>query len=687
MNELLKKVIGIFRSLQPVGLEFHAVLALPYQKDFDATPMHGQFILVELETPTTAIVGRITSFSSEGKLSSDAGEDFNIRSIQEGRDIPEDIREKYLKYRVNIRLLGVINKKEDKLIFVPSHRRLPHVGSRVGFPKDEVLREIAGHNIEGTAIGHLALGEYIYAHKSKFLKEPESWMCIVEPEVLIKFKIESLVSRRTFIFARAGFGKSNLTKLLFSTLYKGDPKVSKRGGKEVPVGTIIFDTDGEYFWPDDKGRPGLCDVSHLQDKLVVFTEREAPSAYYGSFIAGGVKLDIRNLRPSDVISVALDPDRQEQQNVRKLRGLSQENWKKLVDLIAEKGNEAPIEEISKLLGLDHSKQEVEAIAARSNMNVIVRMLHEKDSKVMDMLLEALRNGKLCVLDISQMRGKQAFILSSLILRQIFNINQEEFTKKEPKTIPTIAVVEEAQAVLDEKSSASEPFIAWVKEGRKYDLGMVMITQQPGSIPGEILSQGDNWFIFHLLSAVDLMSLKRANAHFSEDILSSLLNEPIPGHAVFWSSVEGRSYPVNLRVLSFEKMYPREDPEYNREGADTYAKKLSEIFPREIFCDKKKIIRDYLVEKVKDDKFTNDIENKDGILWSALMNKLKLLLDSAPDHIKKFVEELEKELKKDKQKLAYNMVPEVLCEIYGPQNSGWKTERDSNEKTVIKIIRS
>jgi hypothetical protein len=23
---------------------------------------------------------------------------------------------------------------------------------------------------------------------------------------------------------------------------------------------------GEYFWPDDKGRPGLCDVAHLQDK-------------------------------------------------------------------------------------------------------------------------------------------------------------------------------------------------------------------------------------------------------------------------------------------------------------------------------------------------------------------------------------------------------------------------------------
>ena len=80
------------------------------------------------------------------------------------------------------------------------------------------------------------------------------------------------------MFARAGFGKSNLNKLLFSTLYAATPKIGKRGGREVPVGTVIFDPDGDYFWPDDKGRPGLCDVPALQDQVVVFTSRVAPSA-------------------------------------------------------------------------------------------------------------------------------------------------------------------------------------------------------------------------------------------------------------------------------------------------------------------------------------------------------------------------------------------------------------------------
>jgi uncharacterized protein len=178
-----------------------------------------------------------------------------------------------------------------------------------------------------------------------------------------------------------------------------------------------------------------------------------------------------------------------------------------------------------------------------------------------------------------MRGGQAMILSGLILRRIFERNQEEFTKADPRTIPTIAVVEEAQTVLQERASAAEPYIAWVKEGRKYDLGALLITQQPGSIPNEILSQGDNWFIFHLLSAGDLQNVKRANAHFSDDLLSGILNEPIPGQGIFWSSAADKPYPIALRALSFERMYEVRDPDYNKPPAETYASDLKRRFDK------------------------------------------------------------------------------------------------------------
>lgn len=695
------KTVGVFRGFSQGGLEFHADLVLPYRNDFQSIPMHGQFLLVRLESEDEAVLGRITSLSSAGKLASGSGEEFNIRAVRENRLVPEDLREQYLRYRIDIRVLGVVRKKDDgALTFVASHRRLPHVGSPVAFLSNAVLQELAGHNQVGApGIGHLALGEYVFAGGSKELK-PEEWLQVKEPEVLVKFSVANLVSRRSFIFARAGFGKSNLNKLLFSELYTTTPTVEKRAGRQVPVGTVLFDPDGEYFWPDDKGRPGLCDVPHLEDKLVVFTNRRGPSQFYQSFVAGGIRLDVRRLKPADVISIALSPERQDQQNVRKLRGLRQSSWEQLVDIIAENGHGTPIEEVRDILQLDKN-QEAEAYAARANMTTIVQMLHDKSSQLMDRLLAALSQGKLCIVDVSQMRGGAALILSSLILQRIFDRNQQEFTAAEPNTIPTIAVVEEAQSVLNEKSAGTAPYIAWVKEGRKYDLGAVLITQQPGSIPVEILSQGDNWFIFHLLSSADLSSVRSANAHFSNDILSVLLNEPIPGHGTFWSSASPQPYPIPIRVLSFEHRYSLLDPKYNRPIAATFAQKLKAQFDKD------------LSEAVRDTSQSSDIQVKASVEAEELgenesedesseidpmqVYKAKAIAGLMSDeqalqrlkrengyHWRGIMEELKKHLPQnidDLDQFVYALVPSALDKVFGPEQ--WETYKSDKGTTFAR----
>ncbi len=102
--------------------------------------------------------------------------------------------------------------------------------------------------------------------------------------------------------------------------------------------------------------------------------------------------------------MALGTERQEQQNVRKLVGLSQPKWEQLVDRIDQNGNQTDLNAVCNLLGLDPNKQEAEALAARANMTTIVRALHDRSSQFLDMLMHSLRHGKLCVVDVSQMRG-------------------------------------------------------------------------------------------------------------------------------------------------------------------------------------------------------------------------------------------------------------------------------------------
>jgi hypothetical protein len=432
-------------------------------------------------------------------------------------------------------------------------------------------------------------------------------------------------------------------------LYGTDPTITRRNGSEVPVGTIIFDPDGEYFWPDHHGRPGLCDVPELTDRLVVFTSRKAPSEAYSSFVVDKVKLDIRQLPAGRVVGLALAVEKQDQQNVVKLKGLSADRWRQLVNMIYKDRYEADAQRVATLLGITmRGDDDVQVTAAIANMVKIVRDLHDPSSQLLRALKVALADGKLCVVDISQMRGSQGLQLAGVILSDIFEHNQEQFTEATPKTIPTIAVIEEAQSVLGAGGNRDDgPFVSWVKEGRKYDLGALLVTQQPGSIPSELVSQGDNFFVFHLLAEGDLTALKRANAHFSGDLLAALLNEPLVGHGVFWSSAPGtdehaKPYPLSVRVLDFNRAYPRLlDGEYNGVAQDNYASRLRQRFSAALAAaldeappggrgqadseggvvDADAAYRAAAIEKLRADRDFRGRMDSDGMWWGVIQSRL------------------------------------------------------------------
>ncbi len=683
-----ENVIGVFRGFSDSGMEFHADLVLPYRDDLQSIPMHGQFVLVQLEHEDEAVLGRITSVAAEGRLVSPIGEDYAIRAVRDDRPIPDELRDQYLKYRVDIRVLGVERVRGGKLIFVPSHRRLPHVGAKVALCSAEVLAAVANASPAGTGtgtgadsgsgaaeIGFLAFGEFVYAGSDQ-RAGAHDWMVALDPPILPRFHVSQLVSRRSFVFARAGFGKSNLIKLLFSRLYASDPVFDTRAGPAA-VGTVIFDPDGEYFWPDAHGRPGLCDVPGLTDRLVVFTSQQAPSPAYQSFVVDQVKLDIRQLSPQRVLGIALPADRQDQQNVTKLKGLSREGWSALVDLIAAHRYYADPNQIRKICGIKPANEEQQTNAIIGNMVRVVDALHDPASQLLRALKTALGAGKLCVVDISQLRGQRGLHLASIILAEVFTDNASEFTRESPRIVPCIAVVEEAQAVLGSGGTPAEdsPFVSWVKEGRKYGLGAVLVTQQPGSIPAEILSQGDNWFVFHLLSAGDLAALKRANAHFSDDLLATLLNEPLVGHGVFWSSAPGagqsaRPYPLPVRVLSFEAEHRcLRDPCYSCGPVACYAASLRERFRAALpagadgaHADAEGAYRGAAIRALRGHpEFGQRLASGQGVPWGWVQS---WLAKAAPPP----------DVVGDRFEWARRVVRPALTEILGPEGSGWRTER-------------
>lgn len=546
------QLVGTFKGFNEKGIEFAAEIIAPYDASMLDRPQLGQFLLIELGSPEEAALGRITRFVPSGLLATAEGEDYVNTMQRRNQGVPEDLKQQRLKYRVQIKLLGAVRKLGNKVFYVPSQRRLPHLGARVALPSAAVLNELCKLSRGNTDLGDYVLGEFVFCGSAKEIKDPI--FRPIDPKLTVTFDVNNLVSRRSVVFARAGYGKSNLIKFLISELYRVEPK-TERG---LAVGTLIFDPDGEYFWPDTvKNRPGLCDVPHLCNKLAVFTNRSAPNPYYGSWKLGEVRLDIRELPARDVVGIAVSADRQTQQNVLKLKALSSTNWTALVDLIQTQGLQASDSAVGQLLGYPPAQianAAGEIAAARSNMYGVVRTLHDPSSRVLAGTLEALRSGSIVVIDISLLSSGAGNMLAGLILRRIFAHNQENFTAgAQHPIIPVIAAIEEAQSVLGRNLEEGSPYVEWVKEGRKYDLGAILVTQQPGSMSPELLSQADNWFCFHLLSEGDAGTLGKYNSHFSEDVRAHLIGEPIPGNCFMWSAPH-QPFVLPVRVRSFEDAY-------------------------------------------------------------------------------------------------------------------------------------
>ncbi|MBS1774674.1 MAG: ATP-binding protein [Bacteroidetes bacterium] len=598
MPELFAKsnVFGTFKGFNDRGFEFAAEIVAPYDSSMLERPQLGQFLLIELGSREEASLGRITKFVPSGLLASAEGEDYINTMQSRDQNVPEDLKKQKLKYKVQIKLLGAVKNISEsgkqKIVFVPSQRRLPHLGAKVALPSNEVLQEICSLSDGGTDLGDYVLGEFIYSGKTS---EPENMFRHLAPQLNVKFNISNLVSKRSVVFARAGYGKSNLIKYLIAELYRnGIPK-----SKGQNVGTLIFDADGEYFWPDSSGRPGLCDVPQLQDKIVVFSNRRGRNPYYDSWKVGEVKLDIRDLPARDVIGIAISPERQTQQNVLKLKSVSEANWRQLVDLIYVQGLQASDNDVGRLLGYTQAQAQTsgaEIAAARSNMYNVVNHLHDPNSSLILGTLQSLRNGYVVVIDISLLSSTAGYNIAGLLMRRIFAFNQENFTGT-TSPIPVISIIEEAQSVLGRNLEESSPFVEWVKEGRKYDLGAILVTQQPGSMSPELLSQADNWFCFHLLSEGDAGTLGKYNSHYSNDVLAHLIGEPIQGNCYMWSAPK-QPFVLPVRIRDFEALYKDNkkdsstEPTFQQSPALEIKKKSEEALNS---------LRDALKQKFKENK--------------------------------------------------------------------------------------
>ena len=443
------------------------------------------------------------------------------------RDLSVRDKQKMFSYTYKVKILGVFEGDGDN--FTTAVRKLPVVSYHARYLSDQEFSNILNRtNEKGVNIGNLCIGEEV-----KFKEQS------------IQFDISKLREKRTMIFAQSGFGKTNLMKIMLYHMIKDNE-----------YGKLIFDLNGEYCFSSNN-TVGLADIDkkEIRDNLVIFTDKNTHGKHSNVRINMIKHLTVRDILDfgtgfSEVMKaflLHLDTENASDfvKNMELYAKNSEELHKKYPDFFSKKKDGTPDASAKRTI-----------MAIRKRVLHVMRGLHQEDSKMLDDIHKALKEGKTVIVDLSLRDNDGAKIVSTILVREIFENNKTHFTEeKTNEVIDCVICVEEAQNVISEEfvKSNANPFVRVAKEGRKFKMGMIAITQRPSAIAEEIRSQAENFFAFYMGNSDDIKALVRSNINYDGVISQFLQTETIRGNLYMVSADQSFALPV--RVIKFEDMIP------------------------------------------------------------------------------------------------------------------------------------
>ena len=278
---------------------------------------------------------------------------------------------------------------------------------------------------------------------------------------------EKVLSHHMLIAGTTGRGKSNLiSNLLWTAIGKGY------------CGILVLDPHDEYY---GRGRIGLKD--HPAGKVVYYTAKHPPAG------AKTLRINIGIIRPHHLEGVVQfsDAQRQALNLYRKEYG---DQW--IESIILEKP--LSIENLFKGDTLAVVKRrllyllDLDFVNNQLFCNGIFQL--NAGSTIIGDITRDLESGSVVIIDTSSFAGAVELLIGSLVAHELFNKYRHYKMEGNLRDKPVISIVlEEAPRVLgkDVLEGGSNIFSTIAREGRKFKVGLMAITQLPSLIPRDILA--------------------------------------------------------------------------------------------------------------------------------------------------------------------------------------------------------
>lgn len=166
-----------------------------------------------------------------------------------------------------------------------------------------------------------------------------------------------------------------------------------------------------------------------------------------------------------------------------------------------------------------------------------------------------------IVDISGLPNEVAGPLTALISRLLFQYKLWQ-TKKERKKDPILFICEEAHRYVPnhgeaQYKEAQEAIRRIAKEGRKYGLGLGLISQRPSDVENTVLSQCNSWIILRLTNSGDQEHVER----FLPDSMKGL-TKMLPAltrrEAIFVGEAAALPSRIRIKKLPRDKLPDSDD---------------------------------------------------------------------------------------------------------------------------------
>jgi len=346
-----------------------------------------------------------------------------------------------------------------------------------------------------------------YYLKKIFRGEENSWIeigsLVGQPEVRIGINVNKL-SRHLAILAVTGGGKSNTVCVISRGI------VEKLGGT-----VVIFDIHGEY------SRAGI--VSPKKQKVIE------------------PKIHPLSLNLSELLRLMRIPP-----NATNQERVLREAWHEVLASIKKSKETLKTTTLHLLKEKVRSKRNSGKSDPKAVNGVLNRIddLEENYGDVIDEsthtnLINIIEPGKLNIFDLSGVDESGADAVLSHYLRR--TLQERKLWKSSGGTegypSPVLVVIEEAHVLIPKDSNTLTKYWASriAREGRKFGVGLVLVSQRPKGLDPNVLSQTNNKIILRIVEPTDQKYVREASEQLSEDLLE-LLPDLNPGEAVIIGSM-------------------------------------------------------------------------------------------------------------------------------------------------------